>query len=441
MKLKSRPFAERAKDNTLAPRKSVRLRAGMARLLVCLSLCLVAQGACADPAVLSIVADHSPVTAGQAFSLTVTYDTAMDTAVNPVFSFPTTDENAAPFLTATTASWLDASTFRQSYQAQHVSLDTSTVDVAVNGAKDTLGTAQLAGFLADVFDVTLWVPAPHVIDMKGWLEPEDVSISPAGGRYITAADVGKTVEFIIRYDIPTDNNGCFGVVNFLCPNITFTNTGGTPLSLTNVVAQWQTRTRYKVIWTIADGDEQFDSINVIIAGGVGRRDDTNTKNTDFQLNGVFSIDTSHPTVSSVTSSTAAITGTTPASRLVTLTVAYSKAMDTTSTPTLSFPNLSLGTALTSTTGAWSDATHYAQTFQVSGSGVSFANVDVKVSGARSARGNLQRDNTIAGVFSISLAAIQAESLRGIPTLSEWGMALLALLLALAAWRSLQRKVS
>ncbi len=437
------PFAQRAKDNTPAPRQTGRLRGGMARLLLRLSLCLVAQGACADPAVLSIAADHTPVQAGEAFSLTVTYDTAMDTSINPVVSFPTSGENAASFLSASTSVWLNATTFRQNYQAQYVSLSLGTVDVAIDGAKDTLGAAQQTGFQADVFDVVMYIPPPLVIDMTGFVQPDGILVNLAsGGHVITSADVGKTVVFFVRYTRATDYGGCgTAALNFLCPNIIFANTGGTPLSLTNVSTQWMSRTLYKVIWTIADGDEQFDSINVIIAGGVGRRDDTNIKNTDFQLNGVFSIDTSHPTVSSVTSSTAAITGTTPASGLVTLTVAYSKAMDTTSTPTLSFPNQSLGAALMPTTGSWIDTTHYAQTFQVSGSGVSFANVDVKASGARSARGNLQRDNTIAGVFSISLAATQAQSLRGIPTLSEWGMVLLALLLALAAWRSLPRKVS
>ncbi len=376
-----------------------------ARLLLSVCLCFVAHVSYAAPAVLSIVADHSPVAAGEAFSLTVTYDTAMDTSVNPVITYPTPDEDASGFLTATTATWLNATTFKQNYQAQYFSLDATTIDVAVDGAKDSIGTAQVPGFQADVFDAVLFIPAPHVIDMKGAVEPEDVTVYPAGtGRVITTADVGKTVVFLIRYDIATDNDGCFGTVNHLCPNITFTNTGGALLSLTNPTITWQTRTRYQVTYTIADGDEQYDSVNAIIAGGVGRRDDDTNKNTDFQLNGVFSIDTSHPTVSSVASSSPSITGSTPASGLVTLTATYSKAMDTTSTPTFSFPNQNIAGSLTATTGTWTDTTHYAQTFKVSSSGNSAASVDVKVSGALNAHGNLQRASTLASIFSISLPA-------------------------------------
>ncbi len=384
-------FAANAK-NTLAARAVLWLQNHIGQLVLSLGLCLVAPWAfAAPPSVLSIAAGNSPVAGGETLSLTVTYDAAMDTTINPVISFPTSGDDASALLSATTSVWTNNTTFTQNYTAQGVSPNLINVDVAANGAKDTLGVAQQAGFQADVFEF-LYIPAPSVIDMKGQIQGEVEVISPMGvGRAISAADVGKTVDFIIRYDIPTDYDDCGANIayNSLCTNITFTNTGGTPLSLTNVVSVWQTRNRYKVTWTIADGDEQFDSINVIIAGGVGRRDDTNIKNTDRQLTGVFSIDTNHPTVSSVTSSTAAIT----------------KTMDTSSTPTLSFPNQNLGSTLTPTAGGWTDSTHYAQTYRVSGSGISFASVDVKVSGARKlTSGNLQREGTLAGVFAISLPA-------------------------------------
>ncbi len=393
---------------TLAARSTAWLQSHIARLVLSVGLGLVAPWAlAAPPVVLSIAAGHSPVAGGETLSLTVTYDAAMDTTINPVVSFPTAGEDASAFMTATTSAWQNNTTFTQNYTAQSTPPSLTNVDVAVNGAQDTLGVAQQAGFQANVFEF-LYIPAPSVIDMKGQIQGEVEVISPTGvGRAISAADVGKTVDFIIRYDIPTDYDDCGAntIHNNLCTNITFTNTGGTPLSLTNVVSVWQTRNRYKVTWTIADGDEQFDSINVVIAGGVGRRDDTSIKNTDKALTAVFSIDTKHPTVTGVTTGSTAITSTTPASGLVTLTVTYSHAMDTTSTPSLSFPNQALGAVLTPTTGAWTDSTHYAQTYQVSGVGVTFASVDVKVSGARKATsGNLQREGTVAGVFGINLSA-------------------------------------
>ena len=387
---------------------------------------------------LSIAADHSPVQAGDTFSLTVTYDTAMDTSVNPVISFPTAGEDPGGFLVPTGAAWLNATTFRQSYDADFVTVTTATVDVAVNGAQDTLGAAQLPGFQANVFDITTYViviPPSHVIDMRGSVDGN--LVSPAGsGRVITDADIGKTVEFIIRYDIPTDYGGCInGVVqNFLCTNLVFTNTGGTPLSLANVTSEWLTRNRYRVTWTIADGDEQFGSINVMVAGGVGRKDDTSNKNTDFELVGVFSIDTKNPTVGSVAPSAATIRSGVPASGVFTLTVAYSEPMDMTSTPLLSFPNQSLGALLSPTGGSWIDSTHYSQNFAVgvvSGAVTAmqakaapvFPAVDVSVAGARDANGNLQNESTVAGVFAVNFASAAA-----IPTLSTWALLLLGTLL-------------
>lgn len=399
MKLKMTPFTARS---------SAQLLSHINRLLLTLSLCFIAPWAFAAPAtVLSIAADHSPVEAGQAFSLTVTYDTAMDTAINPVVSFPTSGEDAEPFLSATTAMWLNATTFRQNYQAQYVSLSLSTVDVAVDGAKNALGVAQNASFQADVFDVAMYIPPPQVVDIIGDIQPGATIVNLSGGGHvITAADVGKTVNFYVRYTRATDYGGCgTGVNNYPCPDFAFTNTGGTPLSLTNASAQWLSRTLYRVTWTIADGDEQFASIDVKVAGGVGRRDDTNIKSSDYVVSGLFGLDTKHPTVTGITTGSTAITNTSPANGLVTLTVAFSHVMDTTSTPTLSFPNQAIGSALTPTTGAWTDSTHYAQTFRVSGTGITFASVDVKVSGARKASsGNLQRDRTVTGVFGIDLPA-------------------------------------
>lgn len=372
----------------------------MVRLVLSWCLCLAASFAQAAPVVLTIAPSDSPVSGGDAFHLTVTYDTAMDTTVNPVISFPTVGEDPGAFLVPTTSTWLDATTFRQNYDTVAMVLNMSPLDVAVNGAQDTLGQVQSPGFQADVFEIT-YIPPTHVIDMKGSIDG-GIFVHPAGtGHVLTDADIGKTVEFIIRYDIPTDYGGCAnGVVqNFLCTNLVFTNTGGTPLSLTNVTSEWLTRNRYRVTWKIADGDEQFGSINVMVAGGVGRKDDTNIKNTDFELVGVFSIDTKNPTVGSVAPSAATIRSGVPASGVFTLTVAYSEPMDMTSTPLLSFPNQSLGALLSPTGGSWIDSTHYAQNFAVgtvagtvtamqAKAALVFPAVDVMVAGARDASGNL-----------------------------------------------------
>jgi hypothetical protein len=414
-------------------------------LLAMVWLCgTAAPSAQAAPAVVSIVSELSPVQVGQSFYLRVTYDSPMDTTVNPVFSFPTPGEDPGSFLMLKSASWRNATTFEQIYEADYVTVNTSTVDVAVNGAQDTLGVPQQPGFQANVFDITPYViviPPPSVIDMRGVLMPEDVFVTPAGGgRIITDADVGKTVEFIIRYDIPTDYAGCGGsaiVHDGLCLNLVFTNSAGTPLTLTNPKSEWQSRSRYKVSWTIADGNEDLSSINVRVAGGVGRRDDTNIKNTDTDLVGVFSIDTKNPSVSAVTPSPAVLRSS-PAQRngggsfqrageLFTITITFSEPMDTTSTPLVSFPNHpAVAAVLTPTSGSWTDSTHYAQTFVACAGSVNAPAVDVLVTGARDAHGNLQIPLLLAGVFAVALGVAAAAA---VPALSTWGLVLLCAALA------------
>lgn len=422
-----------------------------ARLVLLLCLCVVAPLTWAAPAVLSIVSELSPVQAGQSFYLQVTYDSAMDTTVNPVFSFPTAGEDPGSFLMLKSGAWVSATTFQQIYEADFVTVNTSRVDVAVDGAKDTLGDAQLPGFQADVFDITpfvVFIPAPHVMDMKGDIDG-GVPVQPAGsGHVLTDADVGKTVTFVIRYDIASDYGGCPNGVplNYLCPNIVFTNAGGMPLSLTNLAMTWTNRNRIIMTWTVADGDEQYDSINVMIAGGVGRKDDPSNKNTDFELAGVFSIDTKNPSALAVAPSTAVLRSDLPALRgavggnskngnsnslrageLFTLTVTFSEPMDTTSTPVLSFPNQpGLAALLTPAGGSWTDSTHYVQNYTAGAGNLVLPAVDVQVTGARDANGNLQNVGLLAGVFAVALGAA---GLLAVPTLSPWGIVLLCAVLA------------
>lgn len=418
----------------------------MARLLLPWCLCLAAPFVLAAPAMVSVVPSDSPVSGGDAFHLTVTYDVAMDTAVTPVISFPTAGEDPGAFLVPTTSTWLDATTFRQNYGTASMVVNISPVDVAVSGAKDTVGAVQSPGFQADVFEI-LYIPPPHVVDMKGVVDG-GILVHPAGsGHVLTDADIGKTVTFVIRYDIASDYGGCPNGVplNYLCTNLVFTNTGGTPLTLGNVTSTWANRNRYIVTWTIADGDEQFDSINVLIAGGVGRKDDPDNKNTDFELTGVFSIDTRNPSVLAVAPSTAVLRSDLTTQRggsilrageLFTLTITFSEPMDTASTPVLSFPNQpGLAAVLTPTGGSWTDSTHYVQSFTVGAGNLVLPAVDVQVTGARDAHGNPQNLGLLSGVFAVALGAAMA-----VPTLSSWGLVLLAGLLGLAAIPARRRGV-
>lgn len=424
---------------------------GMAQLALGWWLCIAAPWAYAA-AVVSVVPSHSPVQAGDAFTLTVTYDSPMDTSVNPAVSFPTPGEDPGSFLLPTGALWLNATTFQRSYTAEFVLVEAPPVDVAVDGALDTLGAAQDPALVLNVFEIVPWyfIPPPHVIDMKGSVSA--MSVWPAGGAHvINDADVGATVEFIIRFDIPTDYAGCgTDLHNLDCLNLVFTNSGGTPLTLANPTSQWLTRNRYRVTWTIADGDEQLDSINVLIPGGIGRKDDTNNKNAPFELVGVFSIDTKNPSVSAVVPSVPVLRSASAAAparsgavslragEIFSLTVAYSEPMDPSSTPVFSFPNHpAVAAILTPTGGSWVDSTHYVQSF-VAGAGVAvFPAVDVQVTGARDVNGNLQNLALLGAVFAVQLGA--AAAALAVPALSPWGVLLLCSTLVAVAGASRRRR--
>ena len=386
----------------------------------------------AAPVVTLITGPSSPAVQNQTVNVTVIYDSPMDTTVAPVISFPTPGENALGSMSPTGASWLDANTFQQTYQTSAVVTTMLNVDVAVSGARDTNSELQMPALQADVFGL-MYVPPPSIIDMVGLILPDNTIVSPAGARPITTADAGKVVQFFVRYDRATDYGGCGTTLNaFLCPNITFPAVAGGMLgSFSNVQSQWASRTLLRVTWTIAEGGDEFSSVDALIPGGVGRRDDPNFKSTAQLLTGVFSIDTKRPTLTALLPSQGAIQAGDAGGNLA-LTATFSEPMDTSVAPTMAGVVSGGGAVLAPAAGSWLDSTHYVQNFTIGNGAVNTA-ISIQVSGALDAQGNPQNAATFSGLFAVSPAV-------AVPALSPQALALLAALLAgSAAMRSRGRR--
>lgn len=398
-----------------------------------LAAMLLATGlAHAAPVVTLITGPSSPAIQNQAVQITVVYDSPMDTAVAPAISFPTAGENALDSMVPTGASWLDASTFQQTYQTNAVVTTMPGVDVAVSGARDTSNELQVPALQADVFGL-MSIPPPRVVDILVFLQ-NTVLVSPPGTHILTTADVGQAVQFFIRFDRATDYGGCGTAPNaFLCPNLTLPGVpGGTLGSLGNVQSQWLSRTLLRVTWTIAEGGDEFSNVDVLVPGGIGRRDDTSIKSAAQLFTGVFSIDTRRPTLAALVPSKNAIQPGDVGGSLA-LTATFSEPMDTSVAPTVAGVAAGGGAAvLTPTSGSWLDTTHYVQNFTI-GNGAANAAIDIQVSGALDAHGNPQNVATVSGLF----AAVAAQA---VPALSpQVLLALAVLVFGAAAWGARRRQ--
>lgn len=108
---------------------------------------------------------NDAVAAVGTFGITVVFDRAMNTGVEPAIDFPSDD----PLLTGMTyvlGAWLDAFTYQADYSLTDADEELSNIAIRVDGGESENSNAQVAGLVAQVF----------VIDTKN---PTVTSLTPA----------------------------------------------------------------------------------------------------------------------------------------------------------------------------------------------------------------------------------------------------------------------
>ncbi|UII33766.1 gliding motility-associated C-terminal domain-containing protein [Fulvivirga ulvae] len=102
----------------------------------------------------TLITDAETGTSG--FTLTVRFNEAMNTSVNPLVSFPI--EDPAATLTFNNGSWLDNTTYDATYDVQDVNQELVDIDVAVSLAEDLAGNVIVPASLANIFSINMCSP-------------------------------------------------------------------------------------------------------------------------------------------------------------------------------------------------------------------------------------------------------------------------------------------
>ncbi|HOK14071.1 MAG TPA: Ig-like domain-containing protein, partial [Candidatus Kapabacteria bacterium] len=222
-------------------------------------------------------------------------------------------------------------------------------------------------------------------------EVQSISRNPItnGSNYITNDDV---VSFTVVFNEP--------VIGFDNSKVTL-NTTGTVNNPSITVTQ-NTPSNYTVTLgssSIITGD---GSIGITV---------NNTSITDYALNQLnptpsgdsplFTIDNSLPSVTSITASPTMINGSNVGNGTFTITVVFNEDMDSTESPTITFP-VENPTSLSYASGTWSNATTYVATYNVANNGLILSNIDIRVAGAKDIAGNVMAQTDAVDKFSINL---------------------------------------
>ncbi len=338
-----------------------------------------------DPAVSSItpsVTTLSSAQAGQTFSLTIVYSEAMNTSINPTLAF---SPDVSSTLTATTSSWSNSTTFVASYSVANAGASITGVGVTVDGAQDAAGNAQVPDAASAVFNVATQAPTVS-------------SITPSTGL-IGDAQAGQA--FTLTVVFSTAMNATV--------NPTFTFSPDVSSTLTFASGSWSNVTTFVAAYSVADANTTIPAVSVTVSGAQDTNGNTQAAST---FAGVFRIDTQNPVLVSIFPSVDTLNSNSVGSTFL-LTLVFSEPMNTSSSPSVSFPGVDLSTTLRFTQGSWISANVFQAAYQAANSGLTQHGIAVSVSGTADAAGNAQlQAATVAGVFSIDF---QRAKVTGVTT--------------------------
>jgi hypothetical protein len=316
----------------------------------------------------------SDANTGEVLSITLNYDSPMNTSVAPVIEVA--GISLSNNLTLGGGSWNAEGT---TYVANYVILDGNT------DADDVTFTASDAQDLAGNPQADSPSTEPVTIDTKNPLVT-DVSASI---NSLSDADAGSTLVVSVTFDEAMSSDS--PIVGF-GQNIA-------ALSLNAAASSWSGNT-YSAVFNFTDTNLEISDIAVSVEGGSDNAG--NAQNAVHVASAVFSIDTENPEVASLNTSTSVINSGDIGANAFAVTVNFTEAMDPTSTPDISF-NPAAGLTLSAASGWDSDYTYTAR-YDVAAGESSVSNISISVgTDATDAAGNPMVDAAFSDAFSIDIA--------------------------------------
>jgi cyclophilin family peptidyl-prolyl cis-trans isomerase len=318
------------------------------------------------------------------FSVVVAYSEAMNTSSTPTITF---SPAVSSTLTAAGGSWTNSTEYTATYNVSNAGVTVASVGISVTGATDAAGNAQTAYSGSNNFGIDTVAPAVS-------------SVTPST-QTITEADIGSgTFSVTVAYSTAMSTSSK--------PTISFSPAVSSTLALAS--GGWSNDMDYIAIYNVLAANATVASVAIDVTGAT---DASGNAQTAYSGSDNFAIDTAPPTVTGVTPSTATINEADAGSGTFSITLTYSEAMDSSSTPAITF-SPAVSSTLTLSSGSWTDDTDYTATYDVANAGVTVASVAVGVTGASDTAGNTQTAYSGSNNFAIDTVAPTVTSVTPSP---------------------------
>jgi len=323
------------------------------------------------------------------FTLTVVYDQTMDNTIDPTISFPTSGEDPETnTISFVSSNWSTTNVANDTYTATYDVVSSSDeipdIDVRVSGAQNPGGTVQTTYNEADVFSV----------DMQA---PTVVSVSPNITTIVDADAGSNTFSIAVVFSEPLNTS--------IAPNIAFNTSGEDPVAsgvLSNPAGAWSNSNQtYTVTYDVTDNATDMFNVDVDVDGAQDVAGNNQAAN--FDANDNFNIKLSNATVTLATTNIATITDGNVGAGTFSISLTFSETMDGVTNPTISFPNASGQTTLTTNSNSWNATDDvFTLAYTVSDNNENISGINIRAINAQDTYGNLMQQYDEAGKFNIDM---------------------------------------
>ncbi|MFM7234269.1 MAG: DUF6851 domain-containing protein, partial [Flavobacteriales bacterium] len=234
---------------------------------------------------------------GGTLSITLTFDSPMDTVATPGILFEGIVE--ANNLVLNDGQWTDEFTYTINYTLLDGNID-ATPTILVSGSSDAAGNAPESNVSGDALD----------IDTQN---PTVLSVTTAD-NVLSDADAGLPIEINIEFSEAMNGVAPLIALGQVIPSLTYDE----------AASYWQGNT-YVAVFNLTDANEELDAISIEVSNGTDASG--NAQNNLSVTSDVFSIDTRNPEVTSLTASTALLTEGDVGAATFTITLAFDETMD------------------------------------------------------------------------------------------------------------------
>ena len=326
----------------------------------------------ADPAHVAVAPASSIITdASSTWSVTITFDKAMDQNVTPTLIILNT--SAASSLQLEGGSWTDAQHYVANYNVIDNNVTVSNIVISAQGAQDLNGVNNLPG-----------VSAPFAIDTQNPMAATNII---GADDFINEAAVaqGSSFSVIAEFDEEMDTN--------TDPQFSFSAEGSS--FVLNALSAWTSATEYRAVFDVVDNNAEALDIDIEVSSAT---DAVGNNQLIAMINDAISIDTDAPngalTVSQNSISDASI------GQFISVNIDYNSPMNTAIAPSINISGITLSNNLTLVGGSWNaEGTGYLVNYVILDGNTQASGVSFSATGAEDLAGNAQDEATSSNSLS------------------------------------------